>query len=454
MEVRPVTFRDLPSVESLLQNETIAELITTYGRPLTIQAIRDQLETARTSIGDGDPSPNEDALLAGVSTTLEAWLAPSLRPVVNATGVIIHTNLGRAPLSQAARQAMLTVAQGYSTLEYNLKRGVRGKRELHTEELLKRLTGTEAALVVNNNAAAVLLALTALARRREVIVSRSQLIEIGGGFRVPDVMKQSGAKLIEVGTTNRTHLEDYEAAINTRTGLILRAHHSNFKIIGFTTEPTLAELVSLGERNNVPVVDDLGSGALLDTAQFGLGHEPTVQESLRAGASLVTFSGDKLLGGPQAGILVGEKAIVGRLRRHPLARAVRPDKLCLAALTATLTHYLKGEALQEIPVWQMIAVPAEHLQVRAEAWMARIDQGEVIPGNSTVGGGSLPEEILPTWLLALTVKHPNAFTSHLRKADPPIIARVEDDRVVLDPRTVLEEQEEALLEALEKLLKG
>jgi len=454
MEVGPVTFRDLPSVDCLLQHEDIAELITTYGRPLTIQAIRDQLDTARTAIRDGDPSPNEDALLAGVSTTLEAWLTPSLRPVINATGVIIHTNLGRAPLSHAARQAMQTVAQGYSTLEYDLKRGVRGKRELHTEELLKRLTGTEAALVVNNNAAAVLLALTALARRREVIVSRSQLIEIGGGFRVPDVMKQSGAKLIEVGTTNRTHLEDYEAAIHTRTGLILRAHHSNFKIIGFTTEPTLAELVTLGERNNVPVVDDLGSGALLDTAQFGLGHEPTVQESLRAGASLVTFSGDKLLGGPQAGILVGEKDIVGRLRRHPLARAVRPDKLCLAALTATLTHYLKGEALQEIPVWQMIAAPAEQLQVRAEAWMARIDQGEVIPGNSTVGGGSLPEEILPTWLLALAVKHPNAFTSRLRKADPPIIARIEDDRVVLDPRTVLEEQDDALLKALEKLLKG
>ena len=454
MEVGPVILRDLPSVDSLLQNEVVVELITTFGRPLTIQAIRDRLEAARAAIRDGDPSPSEDALLAGVSATLEAWLAPSLRPVINATGVIIHTNLGRAPLSQAARQAMLTVAQGYSTLEYNLKRGVRGKRELHTEALLKRLTDTEAALVVNNNAAAVLLALTALARRREVIVSRSQLIEIGGGFRVPDVMKQSGAKLIEVGTTNRTHLEDYEAAIHPRTGLILRAHHSNFRIIGFTTEPTLAELVSLGMRYNVPVLDDLGSGALLDTAPFGLGHEPMVQESLQAGASLVTFSGDKLLGGPQAGILVGEKDIVGRLRRHPLARAVRPDKLCLAALTATLTHYLKGEALQEIPVWQMIAAPADQLRARAEAWMARIDQGEVIPGKSTVGGGSLPEETLPTWLLALAVKHPNAFTSRLRKADPPIIARIEDDRIVLDPRTVLKEQEEELLEALEKLLKG
>lgn len=454
MEVSPLSLRDLPSVDRLLQSEVAAELMTIYGRPLTLQAIRDQLEAARTTIRDGDPPPDEEVLLAGVSATLEAWLAPSLRPVINATGVIIHTNLGRAPLSQAARQAMLAVAEGYSTLEYNLRRGGRGKRELHAEELLKRLTDAEAALVVNNNAAAVLLALTALARRREVIVSRSQLIEIGGGFRVPDVMKQSGAKLIEVGTTNRTHLGDYQAAIHARTGLILRAHHSNFKIIGFTTEPTLAELVALGVRYNVPVIDDLGSGALLDTAEFGLGHEPTVQESLQAGASLVAFSGDKLLGGPQAGILVGEKAIVGRLRRHPLARAVRPDKLCLAALTATLTHYLKDEALQEIPVWQMIAAPAEQLRARAEAWAARIKHGEVIPGNSTVGGGSLPEETLLTWLLALTVKHPNAFASRLRKADPPIIARIEDDRVVLDPRTVLEEQEDSLLRALEKLLKG
>jgi L-seryl-tRNA(Ser) seleniumtransferase len=282
-----------------------------------------------------------------------------------------------------------------------------------------------------------------------VIVSRTQLIEIGGGFRVPDVMRQSGAKLIEVGTTNRTHLRDYEAALHERTGLILRAHHSNFRIIGFSTEPSLAELCELGTRHNVPVVDDLGSGALIDTAQFGLGHEPMVQESLLVGASLVAFSGDKLLGGPQAGILVGEKVFIDRLRRHPLARALRTDKLCLAALAATLTHYLKDEAIREIPIWQMIATPDEQLRTRSEAWIKRLNQGDLIPGRSTIGGGSLPEETLPTWLLALTVRQPNAFTSRLRQADPPIIARIEDDRVVLDPRTVLKEQEEDLLRGVE-----
>jgi L-seryl-tRNA(Ser) seleniumtransferase len=258
--------------------------------------------------------------------------------------------------------------------------------------------------------------------------------------------------LVEVGTTNRTHLRDYETAIHERTGLILRAHHSNFRIIGFTAEPPLADLVDLGKRYDIAVLDDLGSGALLDTVQFGLGHEPMVQESLQAGASLVAFSGDKLLGGPQAGILIGKEAIVDRLRRHPLARAVRPDKLCLAALTATLMHYLKDEAVQEIPIWQMIAAPLEKLRARSEAWVERLGQGEVVSGHSTVGGGSLPEETLPTSLLALSVRYPNAFTSHLRRADPPVIARIEDDRVVLDPRTVLVEQEEDLLKAIQGLL--
>jgi L-seryl-tRNA(Ser) seleniumtransferase len=387
--------------------------------------------------------------MSTVEQTLEDWLEPTLRSIINATGVILHTNLGRAPLSHAAHQAILKIAQSYSTLEYDLPRGKRGKREQHVESLLTRVTGAEAGLVVNNNAAAVLLALTGLARRKEVIVSRTQLIEIGGGFRVPDVMRQSGAKLIEVGTTNRTHLRDYEAALHDRTGLILRAHHSNFRIIGFSTEPSLLELCELGTQHNVPVVDDLGSGALIDTSQFGLGHEPMVQESLLAGASLVAFSGDKLLGGPQAGILVGEKVMIDRLRRHPLARALRPDKLCLAALGATLTHYLKDEAISQIPIWQMISTPAEQLKVQIETWIKRLKTGDLIPGQSTVGGGSLPEETLPTWLLALNVRHPNAFTSRLRQADPPIIARIEDDRVVLDPRTVLPEQEEDLLRGLE-----
>jgi L-seryl-tRNA(Ser) seleniumtransferase len=450
MEAWSVSLRDLPSVEHLLQRAT--KLAATYGRPLTLEAIRDRLDAAREAIREGEPPPKEDNLIEEAHKTLERWLAPTLQPVINATGVIIHTNLGRAPLSEKARQAMIEVADSYSTLEYNLERGARGKREDHAEDLLVRLTGGEAAFVVNNNAAAVLLALTSLARRKEVIVSRSQLIEIGGGFRIPEIMKQSGAKLVEVGTTNRTHLRDYEAAIHERTGLILRAHHSNFKIIGFTTEPTLGELVDLGKSHDIPVLDDLGSGALLDTAQFGLGHEPMVQESLGAGASLVAFSGDKLLGGPQAGILIGQKALVDRLRRHPLARAVRPDKICLAALAATLTHYLRDDAVQEIPIWQMIATPIDQLQTRSEAWAERLGQGEVIPGQSTVGGGSLPEETLPTSLLALSVRYPNAFTSHLRKADPPIIARIEDDRVVLDPRTVLEKQEEDLLKILAGLL--
>jgi L-seryl-tRNA(Ser) seleniumtransferase len=450
MEARSVSLRDLPSVERLIQKA--ADLEATYGRPLTLEAIRDRLDAAREAIREGEAPPTEGSLIKAARVTLERWLAPTLQPVINATGVIIHTNLGRAPLSPRARQAMIDVAQNYSTLEYDLQRGARGKREDHAEELLTRLTSGEAALVVNNNAAAVLLALTSLARRKEVIVSRSQLIEIGGGFRIPDIMKQSGAKLVEVGTTNRTHLRDYEAVIHERTALILRAHHSNFRIIGFTTEPSLDELADLGQRYDIPVLDDLGSGALLDTAQFGLGHEPTVQESLKAGASLVAFSGDKLLGGPQSGILIGKKTIVDRLRRHPLARAVRPDKLCLAALTATLTHYLRDEAIEQIPIWRMIAFSLDQLQARAETWAERFGQGEVIPGRSTVGGGSLPEETLPTCLLALSVRYPNAFTSHLRRANPPIIARIEDDRVVLDPRTVLVEQEEDLLRALSGLL--
>ncbi|HEY47781.1 MAG: L-seryl-tRNA(Sec) selenium transferase [Anaerolineae bacterium SM23_ 63] len=445
-----MSLRDLPSVERLLQRA--AKLEATYGRPLTLEAIRDRLDAAREAIREGHPPPQEDILIEEAHKTLDHWLAPTLQPVINATGVIIHTNLGRAPLCRAARQAMIDVAEGYSTLEYNLKRGVRGKREDHAEGLLTRLTGGEAAFVVNNNAAAVLLALTSMARRKDVIVSRSQLIEIGGGFRIPDIMKQSGAKLIEVGTTNRTHLQDYEDAIHERTGLILRVHHSNFRIIGFTTEPALGELVDLGKRYDIPVLDDLGSGALIDTAQFGLGHEPMVQESLGAGASLVAFSGDKLLGGPQAGILIGKKPFVDRLRRHPLSRAVRPDKLCLAALVATLRHYLRDDAVHEIPIWQMIAAPLDQLQKRSEAWAERLGQGEVIPGQSTVGGGSLPEETLPSSLLALSVRYPNAFTAHLRGSDPPIIARIEDDRVVLDPRTVLVEQEEELLRALEGLL--
>jgi L-seryl-tRNA(Ser) seleniumtransferase len=449
-----VSLRDLPSVDRLLQAATTAGLQSRFGHPLTLQALHETLDEARGMIRGGGQPPDDNTLIAEASRRLEAWLAPTLRPVINATGVILHTNLGRAPLSRSATQAMLNVADGYSTLEYDLAAGKRGSRETHAEALLRRLLDAEAALVVNNNAAAVLLALTALARRREVVIARSQLVEVGGGFRIPDVMKESGARLVEVGTTNRTHLRDFETALTERTALVLRAHHSNFRIIGFTTEPDLSDLVALAQRHALPVVDDLGSGALLDTAAFGLAHEPTVQESLRCGAALVAFSGDKLLGGPQAGILVGAKEQIDRLRRHPLARAIRPDKLCLAALGATLTHYLRHEATREIPVWQMIAARPEGLRARATAWASALQSGEVIQGRSTVGGGSLPEETLPTWLLALETSQPNRMAERLRLSAAPVIARVEDDRLVLDPRTVLPEQEPALLAGISAALRG
>jgi L-seryl-tRNA(Ser) seleniumtransferase len=452
VEALAVSLRDLPSIDRLLQGKYAAALEAAYGRQLTLQALRESLDAARSNALEGGPIPADVQLLEQARTRLESWLAPTLRPVINATGVILHTNLGRAPLSKAAQEALQSISSSYNTLEYDLTGGARGKRDQHADQMLTRLTGAAAAMVVNNNAAAVLLALTALAHRKQVLISRSQLIEIGGGFRIPDVMKQSGAKLVEVGTTNRTHLADFEVAIEPRTALIMRAHHSNFKILGFTTEPSLAELVELGQRHDIPVLDDLGSGALIDTAPFGLGHETTVQESLQAGASLVAFSGDKLLGGPQAGILLGDAELIKRLKRHPLARAVRPDKLCLAALSATLGHYLKGEALREIPIWQMIAAASDTLQARAHVWREQLGMGEIVPGRSTVGGGSLPEETLPTWVLRIKLEKPDRVATHLRENNPPIITRIEDDQLHFDPRTVLPEQDALLIQSLAKLL--
>jgi L-seryl-tRNA(Ser) seleniumtransferase len=344
------------------------------------------------------------------------------------------------------------MSAGYCSLEYRLNTGQRGERSEHVETLIKMLTGAEAALVVNNNAGAILLALSALARRRQVIVSRTQLVAIGGGFRVPEIMRQSGARLVEVGTTNQVRLEDYKEALRDSTALLLHVHHSNFKIIGFMEEPSLSDLVELGKRYEIPVIDDLGSGALLDTARFGLAHEPMVQESLAAGAELVCFSGDKLLGGPQSGILVGRAELIQKIKRHPLARPLRADKLCLAALSATLLHYLKDEAEREIPVWQMITATPEELKARATHWKNILQAGEVIPGESTIGGGSLPGETLPTFLLALSVSHPALFLKRLREVKPPIIARILDNRVVLDPRTVTPDQEGALLVGLQNAL--
>jgi len=443
--------RQLPSVDRLLGEEAVQELVATCGHRQTVSALRETLDAVRDEVRAGADVPDIALLVARASVCLRERLAPTLRPVINATGVIIHTNLGRAPLSAAARVAMEAVSRGYSTLEYDLQAGRRGHRTVHAERYLCELTGAEAALVVNNNAGAVLLALTGLARGRGVVISRGQLVEIGGGFRVPEVMVQSGARLIEVGTTNRTHLRDYAAALGPHedVALILRAHHSNFRIVGFATEPSLSELVALGAEHGLPVMDDLGSGALLDTARFGLMHEPMVQESVAAGATVVCFSGDKLLGGPQAGVIVGQAKYVDLLRSHPLARALRVDKLCLAGLQATLLHYLKEEAAKHVPVWRMIATSQAEVERRARRWRRSLRRAgvlaEVVDGRSTVGGGSLPGETLPTKLVALLVAHPDRLAAKLRAADPPVVARIEDDRLVLDPRTVLVEEERELL---------
>ena len=442
------SFRDLPSIDALLRAGS--HLTVRYGHTHAVEALRQAVESARQALAAGEPLPSEDALIAQAEAQLAHDSQPTLRPVINATGVIIHTNLGRAPLSDEAIAAMHAVAGGYSTLEYDLDTGVRGLRHLHSERLLREVTGAPAGMVVNNNAAGVLLALSALAAGREAIISRGELIEIGGAFRIPDVMRQSGARMVEVGTTNRTRLSDYERAITPETAVIVRAHPSNFRVIGFTESAPLDALAALARDRGLLLIDDLGSGALLDTAAFGLAHEPQAQESLSAGADLALFSGDKLLGGPQAGIIAGRADLIERLRRHPLARAIRPDKLALAALDATLEHYRRGEALDRIPVWRMISLPLDAIRARAEQWAAAVP-GELVRAESTVGGGSLPGETLPTWAFAPRVEQPNEAAARLRRSDPPVIARVADERLLLDPRTVLPEQDPTLIAALKEL---
>lgn len=446
--------RALPSVDALLQTERVERMTADYGRGMVVEALRTALADARQAASQGDPVPDQDTLLVRSEALLRAWFKPTLVDVINASGVVLHTNLGRAPLSREALRVLGRISSGYCTLEFDLERGVRGSRSVHAEGLLQRLTGAEAALVVNNNAAAVLLTLSALARRKRAVISRTQLVEIGGGFRVPDVMAQSGAKLVEIGATNRVHLADYETALDEGAALVLRAHQSNFRIIGFTSEPALAEIAAAAHAHGALLMDDLGSGTLLDTAQYGLAYEPTVQESLAAGADVVCFSGDKLLGGPQAGIIVGKAALIAKIKKHSLARAVRADKLCLAALSVTLEHYLKGEAERKIPIWRMISQKSEALRARAQSWADALGTGEVIPGLSTVGGGSLPQETLPTFLLALKGAQPNALLAKLRRGAPPVIARVEADCAVFDPRTVLPEQDEDLIAALKSVMRG
>jgi L-seryl-tRNA(Ser) seleniumtransferase len=464
-----------------------AGLVRRLGHGPVVEGIREAIEELRQAVRAGGTLPAPEAVEAGILARLEEAALGSLRPVVNATGVVIHTNLGRAPLSFETLAAMRQAGERYTTLEYDLGAGVRGDRYGHAEGPLARLTGAEAALAVNNNAAAVMLALAALMEAApegtrpfreeapahagggaeptggehappEVIVSRGQLVEIGGGFRVPDVLRRSGAALVEVGTTNRTYLRDYEAAITPRTRILLAVHRSNFKLSGFVQDTPLEELVALARRRGLWVVDDLGSGTLLPTRPFGLGDEPTVPERVRAGADLVCFSGDKLLGGPQAGLLVGRREAIARVKRHPLLRALRVDKVTLAGLGATLAHYERGEATTALPVWRAIAMGEEALRTRAEGWRAALGPDgagcEVIAGRSAVGGGSLPDVTLPTALLALPPGDPDARLARLRAAHPPVIGRIEQDRVVLDPRTVLPGEDDAVVAAVGAVLGG
>ncbi|HVB37954.1 MAG TPA: L-seryl-tRNA(Sec) selenium transferase [Vicinamibacterales bacterium] len=448
-------FRLIPSIDQIRHRDGVQALERLYGHEATVSALRQAADGLRARLAAAPGAPPDAAAAARAieeeaAAQLRRRFQPSLRPVINATGVIIHTNLGRAPLAEAAVAQVAAIARGYANLEYDLARGGRGSRQQHAEAHLCRLTGAKSAAVVNNNAGATLVVLAAVAAGREVIVSRGELVEIGGGFRVPDVMAQSGARLREVGTTNRTRVADYAAAIGDRTGAILRVHPSNFRIEGFTERPELAELAALGRRFGLPVIEDLGSGYLRldgDRDNPALRDEPAVQDSLAAGADLLCFSGDKLLGGPQAGIIVGGAALVERVKRHPLLRALRADKMTYAALEATLAEYAAGRAAETVPVRRMLAVSADAIRERAARLAARLrgaGQVDLLAGQSTIGGGSAPGGTLPTWLLALARpgESADALEARLRLLDPPIVARIERDRVVLDLRTVPPDQDE------------
>lgn len=458
---RTARLRALPQIDELLRRPEVAAL--PLPRWAVVAAARGEVERRRQAILSGGDAaaevPSEDVARAAAELA-----RPSLRRVVNATGVVLHTNLGRAPLAEEAARRVAELAAGYTNLEYDLAGRERGSRHDHLRALLAELCGAEAAVVVNNNAAAVLLSLAALAAGREVVVSRGELIEIGGSFRVPDVMRASGARLVEVGTTNKTHARDYEAAIGPETALLMKVHRSNFALVGFTAEVEARELAALGRGRGVPVLIDLGSGTLLDPAGFagaGLPHEPTVGAAVASGADVVTFSGDKLLGGPQAGVIVGRAAAVEQVRRHPLMRAVRPDKLTLAALEATLELYRAGDAvaLERIPALRMLAATPAALRARAERLAAAIG---ALPGvsvtpaevASAVGGGALPTAAPPSWAVALVAtdgRRPEDLEAALRRADPPVLGRIAGDRLLLDVRTLADHDEPAVTQAARTL---
>jgi len=459
--------RQLPSVDELLLRPQVAALGCTLERSFLVEMVRGVLAQLRREIVSGESQEETQLAAVGIELrvmrSVEQALAPSLRGVINASGVILHTNLGRAPLPAAILEEFRQTATQYSNLEYDIAAGARGKRDVHTSWLIERLTGAEAAIVVNNCAAAVLVTLAALARGGEVIVSRGELIEIGDGFRIPEIMEQSGAVLREVGTTNRTRIGDYENAINEKTCVILRVHPSNFTVSGFTEKPEVAELIALGQRSRLPVVEDLGSGCLVDLSSVGI-NEPTARESVEAGFSLVLFSGDKMLGGPQAGIIAGEKVLVQKVRRHPLFRALRVDKLTIGAMEATLRAYLRG-AWQEIPALRMMQMSIEEISARTDAFLKKLSaktanadaELEIADGRSLVGGGSTPAQSLSTKVLRIASARHSAseLETRLRTGTgaTPVIARIEEDRLLIDLRTVFPEQEPALAEALSQALR-
>lgn len=451
-----MNFRLIPSIEQLRQRPAVTALERQHGAEAVVAGLRDEAGGIRRAMAAGDVFSSSEEVAQQLESRLEQRLASvargSLRRVINATGVVIHTNLGRAPLSAAALERVASLCAGYSNLEYDLNEGRRGSRSVHAESSLTALTGAEAATVVNNNAAATMLILGALAAGREVIISRGELVEIGGGFRVPDVMAQSGAILREVGTTNRTRVADYGAAIGPRTAMLLRVHPSNFRIEGFTERPALGELVTLARERNVSLVEDLGSGCLI----HGAHAEPTVQASVAAGVDLVCFSGDKMLGGPQAGIIVGRRELVQRLRTHPLMRAMRVDKLTLAALEGTLLEYQAGRANATVPVLRMLTLGAESVEERAQRLAERLHatgwRVSLMNGVSAVGGGSAPGVQLDTVVIVLERDGLSAaaLEERLRRLNPPVIARIEHDRVLLDLRTVLDDEDETLALMLEE----
>ncbi|MBO8142594.1 MAG: L-seryl-tRNA(Sec) selenium transferase [Firmicutes bacterium] len=451
--------RALPSVDQLLMAPAVVEAARGLARPLVADAVREAVAEARERIRNGSPAPDRAELEQAAAERIRARRRRLLTPLINATGVVLHTNLGRAPLSEESLEAIRAVASGYSNLEYDLESGSRGSRQAPVEDLLTRLSGAEAAMVVNNNAAAVLLVLSAVARGREVIIARGEMIEIGGAFRIPEVMAQSGCILREVGTTNRTHRRDYEQAVGDETAAILKVHPSNYRVVGFTASVPVRELAAVARRHGLVLIEDLGSGVLVPTERYGLAHEPTVQESVGAGADLVTFSGDKLLGGPQVGVIAGRRELVDRCRRHPLARAVRVDKLTLAALQATLLHYLDGRP-ERIPIYRMMAQTQDALRARAEAIVNRVRRRHVperscgfelrvVRTASTVGGGSLPGEVQDSAAVAVAAgSRAEELHAALRRQQPPIVGRIEEGVLLLDLRAVDPVQDELLADGL------